>query len=183
MDHATLIKKLVAPAGFSPPRQLAYDDITATAISRADLEDDVRGINASISLIQQTRGGGWPEGPVTEEHNYVDLVWHELEFREGISFTYAVHEDGAAYLGCCYLYPMGRRTDLTDELIEIRRGRQLVGDARRLRPRVLREGVRGTPPVAGRRVPVLACVLLEPRDPAVAAEAPRRSALRRPRNQ
>jgi hypothetical protein len=54
---------------------------------------------------------------VTEEHNYVDLVWHELEFREGISFTYAVHEDGAAYLGCCYLYPMGRRTDLTDELM------------------------------------------------------------------
>jgi hypothetical protein len=117
VDHATLIKKLVAPAGFSPPGRLAYDDITATAISRADLEDDVRGINASISLIQQTRGGGWPEGPVTEEHNYVDLVWHELEFREGISFTYAVHEDGAAYLGCCYLYPMGRRTDLTDELM------------------------------------------------------------------
>ena len=42
----------------------------------------MRGINASLDLIQQTRGGNWPEGPVTEEFNYVDLVWHELEFRE-----------------------------------------------------------------------------------------------------
>ena len=117
MNHATLIKKLVMPAGFSPPRRLVYDDVTATAISRADLEDDVRGINASISLIQETRGGGWPEEPVTEEHNYVDLVWHELEFRERLSFTYAVYEDGAAYLGCCYLYPLGRRSELTDELM------------------------------------------------------------------
>jgi hypothetical protein len=117
MDYATLIKKLDLPAGFAAPTRLAHDDIVATAIARSHLEDDVRGINASIELIQRTRGGGWPEEPVTEEFNFVDLVWHELEFREGMSFTYAVYDDGGGYLGCCYLYPMGRRTELTEELL------------------------------------------------------------------
>jgi hypothetical protein len=43
------------------------------------------------------------------ELGYDDLVWHECEFREGGSFTYAVHDAAGQYLGCCYLYPMGRR--------------------------------------------------------------------------
>jgi hypothetical protein len=38
-------------------------------------------------MIQAIRGGGWPIERVTEELNLVDLVWHELEFREGTSFT------------------------------------------------------------------------------------------------
>jgi hypothetical protein len=54
---------------------------------------------------------------VTEDFNYVDLVWHELEFRDGTSFTYAVYDTGGRYLGCCYLYPMGRRTPLTEALL------------------------------------------------------------------
>ncbi|MGH2850359.1 MAG: GNAT family N-acetyltransferase [Solirubrobacteraceae bacterium] len=86
----------------------------AEAISRAHLNDGVRGINESIELIQATRGGDWPTGPVTEEFDFVDLVWHEQEFRENTSFTYAVHDDHDNYLGCCYLHPMGRRTDLTE---------------------------------------------------------------------
>ena len=54
---------------------------------------------------------------VSEELNFVDLVWHELEFREGASFAYAVYVADGAYLGCCYLYPMGRRTQLSEELL------------------------------------------------------------------
>ncbi len=46
------------------------------------------------------------------------LVWHELEFREGYSFTYAVYDSANQYLGCCYLGPMGRRTPLTETLLE-----------------------------------------------------------------
>lgn len=46
----------------------------------------------------------------------MDLVWHELEFRAGTSFTYAVHDSGSQYLGCCYLCPVGKRTPLTEEL-------------------------------------------------------------------
>ena len=111
------IKKLDLPSGFTAPTRLTFGDIEATAITRADLEDDVIGINASIALIQKTRGGGWPTGPVTEEDNFVDIVWHELEFREGTSFAYVVRDGDGSYLGCCYLYPMGRRTELTEGLL------------------------------------------------------------------
>lgn len=111
------LKRLELPSEFTAPTKLAYEDIVATAITRSDLRDDVRGINASIELIQRTRGGTWPAAPVSEEHNFVDLVWHELEFREGSSFTYVVRDAEGAYLGCCYLYPMGGRTELTEELL------------------------------------------------------------------
>lgn len=117
MDYSGLVKSLEIPPDFRAPTELTYADIRARAISRADLQDDVRGINASIELIERTRGGGWPTEPVTEEFNYVDLVWHELEFREGYSYAYAVYDSADRYLGCCYLYPMGRRTPLTPDLL------------------------------------------------------------------
>jgi hypothetical protein len=112
-----LIKRLELPDGFIAPEHLSYDDLRASAISRADLADDVAGINQSLELIRRTRGGGWPTEPVTEAGNYTDLVWHELEFREHYSFTYAVRTRTGDYLGCCYLYPIGRRVELTDDLI------------------------------------------------------------------
>ena len=118
VDYTGLVKSLNIPEGYRAPVELAYDDIRARALSRVDLQEDVRGINGSIELIQRTRGGGWPTGPVTEDFNYVDLVWHELEFREGYSFAYAVYDTAGGYLGCVYLYPMGRRTALTPELVE-----------------------------------------------------------------
>jgi len=118
MDYAKLIKKLQLPDGFTVPVRLAFEDLEARALSRSDLREDVRGINASIALIQQTRGGGWPTEPVTEDYNFVDLVWHELEFRDGMSFSYAVYDTAGAYVGCCYFYPLGRRTELSRDLID-----------------------------------------------------------------
>ena len=130
MRYRQFIKKLDLPSRFEAPTRLTYQDLVAVAITRAHLQDDVRGINASIEQIQATRGGDWPTEPVTEEFDFVDLVWHEQEFREKTSFTYAVYDDRGHYLGCCYLYPMGRRTELTEELARPRRRCQLVGDAR-----------------------------------------------------
>ena len=117
MSYDGLVKQLRLPPGFSPPRRLTFEDLVATALTRDDLEDDMRGINSSVDLIATTRGGGWPEGPVDAEYNYVDLVWHEQEFREGTSFAYVVRDERGAYLGCCYLYPVGFRTPLSEELI------------------------------------------------------------------
>ena len=117
MDYNGLVKRLSLPAGWVPPAELDYDDIRARAITREHLHDDVQGINASIELIRRTRGGDWPTEPVTAEFNYVDLVWHECEFRDGESFTYAVYDSDGQYLGCCYLYPMGRRIPLTEALL------------------------------------------------------------------
>jgi hypothetical protein len=118
VSYAAFVRKLQLPVGFTPPTRLTYQDVVAAALTRANLADDVRGINASVELIQTTRGGGWPTKPVTEEFNFVDLVWHECEFREGYSFAYAVYDTGGTYLGCCYLYPMGRRTELTEKLLD-----------------------------------------------------------------
>jgi hypothetical protein len=118
VDYQGLVKRLNLPAGWKAPTELTYDDIRASALTREHLHDDVRGINASIDLIRRTRGGRWPTGPVSEDFNYVDLVWHECEFRAGDSFAYAVYEAAGQYLGCCYLYPMGRRTPLTENLLD-----------------------------------------------------------------
>ena len=107
MDYGDFIKKLVLPADFEAPRTLTYEDLVAEALDRSHLGDDVRGINASIALIQRTRGGDWPTGPVTEEEDFADLVWHEVEFRDAFSFSYAVYEAGGPYIGCAYLYRWG----------------------------------------------------------------------------
>ena len=94
IDYTGLIKRLDLPPGCTPPRELRHEDIRASTLTRDDLDDDVRGINASLELIRRTRGG-WPDAAVTPEDDYVDLVWHELEFRDRTSFTYAVYD----YLG------------------------------------------------------------------------------------
>jgi hypothetical protein len=116
VDYHQLVKRLALPAGVSAPPRLEHDGLRAVALTRAHLDDDVAGINASLELIRRTRGGQWPTGPVEPDYDYVDLVWHECEFRDGGSYTYAVYE-GEEYVGCAYLYPLGRRTPLTDELL------------------------------------------------------------------
>jgi hypothetical protein len=118
VEYRGLVKSLDLPSGYVAPTELAYEDIRARAISRADLQDDMRGINSSIEIIRRTRGGKWPTEAVSEEFNYADLVWHEVEFREGSSFAYAVYDVDSRYLGCCYLYPMGGRTKLTEGLLK-----------------------------------------------------------------
>ena len=118
MNYENLIKALDVPAGYVAPAELRYEDIVARALSRADLAEDVKGINTSLDLIRRTRGGNWPTEAVTEDFGYVDLVWHELEFRDNYSFSYAVYDAGGTYLGCCYLYPMGRRTRLDEHLLQ-----------------------------------------------------------------
>ncbi len=117
MDYTQLIKRIVLPEGFVPPVTLKFDDIVASMMAREHVREDAEGINASLDLIARTRGGGWPTEAVTEEFNYTDLVWHECEFREGRSYSYVVHSSGGEYLGCCYFYPLGTRTPLSEELL------------------------------------------------------------------
>ena len=115
-DLTPYVKKLVTPAGFAPPRELRYDDVIAHGITRDDVAEDVRGINASLDLIRETRGGSWPTEAVTEDEIIVDEYWHECEFRDGKSFSFILSADGQGYIGCAYFYPMGVRQPLTPEL-------------------------------------------------------------------
>jgi len=118
MDLTAYVKKLVLPAGFVAPSRLRYDDVVASAITREDVAEDVRGINASLELIRETRGGSWPTEAVTEDEIIVDEYWHECEFRDHKSFSFILRADGRGYIGCAYLYPMGVRQSLTPELAE-----------------------------------------------------------------
>ena len=117
MEYGAFIKKLDLQ-GQTVPERLTYEDVVARALSRADLQADVRGINASLEIIRRTRGGSWPAEEVTEEFDFVDLVWHEAEFRDGRSYAYVVYDTNDRYLGCCYLNPMGGRTQLTERLLK-----------------------------------------------------------------
>jgi uncharacterized protein YndB with AHSA1/START domain len=118
LDWAGLVKRIRLPEGFAPPTELSFGSVRAYAITREDLDDDVAGINGSLDLIRRTRGGSWPSERVTAEGNYVDLVWHECEFRDGKSFTYVLRDHRGGYLGCAYLYPVGIRTPLSVDLLE-----------------------------------------------------------------
>ncbi|MEV4313830.1 GNAT family N-acetyltransferase [Actinocrispum sp. NPDC049592] len=115
MDYSQFVKKLDV---HGVPETLTYEDVVAKALTRDHLAEDVRGINASLEIIRQTRGGSWPTEAVTEEFNFVDVIWHECEFRDGGSYTFAVFDTNDRYLGCAYLYPMGRRTKLTEDLLK-----------------------------------------------------------------
>jgi RimJ/RimL family protein N-acetyltransferase len=118
MDLTPYTKKLVLPTGFVPPKVLRYDDVEARGITRDDVAEDVRGINVSLHLIRQTRGGSWPTAAVTEEEIIVDEYWHECEFRDHKSFSFILRTDGHGYIGCAYFYPMGVRQPLTTELAQ-----------------------------------------------------------------
>jgi RimJ/RimL family protein N-acetyltransferase len=118
VDLTPYTKKLALPTSFVPPRELRYDDVSARAITRDDVAEDVRGINASLDLIRETRGGKWPTEAVTEDEIIVDEYWHECEFRDGKSFSFILRAQGHGYIGCAYFYPMGVRRPLTPELAE-----------------------------------------------------------------
>jgi hypothetical protein len=118
MDLHVMVKKLQLPEGFGAPKELKHDDLVARPLSRADLKADLDGVNSSIEIIQKTRGGSWPSEALSAEFDFLDLAWHEREFRESTSFAYVVTDIAGTYIGCFYLYPMGHRTELTDDTIK-----------------------------------------------------------------
>lgn len=118
MSHSECIKRFNFPESFAPPTSLDFDDLHARPLKRTDLEDDMEGVNSSLETIRQTRGGSWPEEAVTKDFDLLDLAWHEREFRDGDSFAYVVYNKSGEYTGCFYLYPMGHRTPLTEELAD-----------------------------------------------------------------
>lgn len=116
MDLAKYIKKLVLPENFSAPKKLTFENLVAKPLSREDLKPDLEAVNDSRELIRKTRGISWPEGEISEDEDLLDLAWHEREFKHNDSFAYVVYDANGQYVGCFYLYPMGVRTELSEEL-------------------------------------------------------------------
>jgi len=117
MNPKVFIKKFQFPSDYKVPSKLRFEDLTAKTLTRSDLKADMDAVNSSLETIRKTRGGSWPEEAVSEEFDFLDLAWHEREFRDGTSFAYVVYDNGENYIGCFYLYPMGHRTELTEELL------------------------------------------------------------------
>lgn len=115
MNYQPYIKKFSFASSFKPPTKLEYEDIVAKPLTRSDLKEDMEAVNSSLELIRNTRGGTWPSEPVTEDFDLLDLAWHEREFRDGDSFAYVVYDTSDNYIGCFYLYPIGNRTELSEE--------------------------------------------------------------------
>src|SRR5690606_27302985 len=99
------------------------------------------------------------------EDDFIDLVWHEHEFREGYSFSYVVRRDDGRYLGCCYLYPGGPAGHVDGRPRAPRRRRELVGHHRRLRGGLLRQAPHGAQRVGRDRLPLHPPLPLEHGDP------------------
>lgn len=117
MDYKKLKAKLVLPDDFQAPEELKFDDLIAKPLTRDDLQADIEGVNSSLEIIRKTRGGSWPEEAVSEEFDFLDLAWHEREFRDATSFAYIIYDTDGTHIGCFYLYPMGERTELTEALL------------------------------------------------------------------
>lgn len=116
MGYTGYIKELRLPDGVKAPEELLHDDLIAKPLTRSDLKADMDAVNSSLEIIRKTRGGSWPEEAVSEEFDYLDLAWHEREFRDGSSFAYVVYDTIGEYIGCFYLYGLGSRTKLTEGL-------------------------------------------------------------------
>jgi hypothetical protein len=123
-DPSGYAKTLALPAGFDAPRLLRYDDVTAHAITRDDLAANVRGINASLDLIRETRGGTWPTGPVSEEEEGLRRPGRARVRVPGRHVIHVLRRGrGGGYIGCAYLLPSGaQRLERT-----FTRGEQLLG--------------------------------------------------------
>lgn len=117
-NYNEFVRKFKLPVDFRAPLTLEFQDLIAKPLIREDVQADMAAVNSSLDTIRQTRGGSWPAEAVTEELNLLDLAWHEREFRDGDSFAYAVRDTSGKYIGCFYLYPMGLRTPLSEELLD-----------------------------------------------------------------
>ena len=117
MQLSDFIKPINIPVGFKAPPQLEYKHLRATLLNRKDGKEDLIAVNSSRDLIHKTRGGSWPEEELSEEYNDLDLAWHERENRDGTSFAYCVRDVQGFYVGCFYLYPLGQRQPLSQELL------------------------------------------------------------------
>ena len=137
MNYTTLIKKLILPDGVTPPRRLVYDDIEAMAITRAHLERRRPGHQRKPrpDPAHPRRGLARRGG-----HGGVQLRRPRLA-RARVPRRRVVHLRrlrAGRLPGLLLPLPGGAAHPAHRGAHGVRRGRQLVGDARRLRARVLR---------------------------------------------
>ena len=86
MNYAELTKKLDLQA----PHELKYDELRAKTLTRDDLKADTEGIDSSIELIRNTRGGSWPSEPATKDTQAAVYNDGEIKFASGDPMKFGV---------------------------------------------------------------------------------------------
>jgi hypothetical protein len=100
-------------ASFDPPLGLAKAAFRLEPLGPEHNAADYAAWTSSIDHIRATpgfEGLSWPR-PMTLEENLGDLVRHANDFSARTGFTYTVlapDQDGAAVIGCVYIYPSQR---------------------------------------------------------------------------
>jgi hypothetical protein len=117
MELSEFIRRFRLPKDTTIPIRLVYERLIVVPLSRKHLMEDLVAVNSNSDLIIRTRGGSWPPKGISQEDNFLDLAWHEREFKSRKSFAYVIHDNDDRYVGCFYLYPLGTRTCLSPELI------------------------------------------------------------------
>ena len=104
------------PVDFIPPREAAIGEYVLRPLAERYVDADMEAVNSSVDTIRETRGGKWPQQPVTRDENLGDLIEHERLFDERSAFAYSVfNPDGSEYIGCVYIYPPNHPFDDSDK--------------------------------------------------------------------
>ncbi len=101
---------------FEPPEHARLGKYVLHPLSPSDVEVDCNAVNENAALIRRTRGGTWPQGPITLDEDLGDLQEHQRQFGEREAFAYVVeHAGNGEYAGCLYIYPPHHPFDDTDK--------------------------------------------------------------------
>jgi len=85
------------------PKNLIKDDYIARKLTARDVYLDYFAVMSSIDIIQEVRGGKWPEKNLTIEEDLIDLGWHQREFEFNSSFAFTImNTEETECLGCIY---------------------------------------------------------------------------------
>ncbi|KAH7254332.1 uncharacterized protein BKA55DRAFT_539164 [Fusarium redolens] len=87
------IRRFRLPKDTTIPIRLVYERLIAVPLSRKHLMEDLVAVNSNSDLIIRTRGGSWPPKGISQEDNFLDLAWHEREFKSRKSFAYVIHDN------------------------------------------------------------------------------------------
>jgi hypothetical protein len=101
------MKKFI-PDDFVVPSGFITDKIKARKLTVHDTLKDYDAVMESIGHLQGVFGelSSWPRPDFSLEDDFIDIGWHQTEFRMRKSFAYTVMSpDESKCLGCFYIYP------------------------------------------------------------------------------
>ena len=95
------------PSTFEVPREFRVSHYLIRPLRALDASIDCIAVNKSIALIHKTRGGSWPQRPITVAENTIELQEHQQLFEDRSAFAYTILDESASEpttAGSLYVY-------------------------------------------------------------------------------